>query len=302
MNDKTSRRCRTSVDSSATQGGSTNDSDAEWSPYALYRRKLSHTMPLALLSAFAFVSACGFEDARAGDGMFVGSMQSAQSDEESDEQWHIFLHASNLPYVTLDAGSGEAPCATTAGESSCATQPEHTNIFGRSTTPSETRAITNKLLAVERAWGAAIVDISDTYWAELGDGNQAPSSSDTYRLAQGYVDQLYAYDVLDANGNPTFVQFKPTLTREYRDTALAALYYFVGGGPFEDGGFAIKDWESVSIHNDSMTVILDPESEDDDPEILSVTAQGRYYFEYVEDGAPHFEEVHFEFGYVPSSD
>lgn len=225
--------------------------------------------------------------------MLVGAAQTAQADEE----WNIFLHASNLPYAV----SGDTPCASSSSETSCATPPDHTNIFGRSTTPSETQAITDKLLEVEKAWGAAIVDISDTYWAELGDGNPAPNTSATYDLASNYVDKLYAYDVLDANGNSTVVQFKPTLTGEYRDTAQLALHYFVGGGPFGDAGFAIKDWESVSIHNDSMTVILDPSSLND-LEILSVTAQGRYYFEYLEDGEPHFEEVHFEFGYVPHDD
>jgi hypothetical protein len=95
------------------------------------------------------------------------------------------------------------------------------------------------VLAAQRAWGEALVQISTDF--EQGGIAKARAT------AQAVLDAAYGYDM-----GP--VLFKPTLTtapQTFRTTEQGALAYFVGGDPAfpADTGFALKGWRSVEIRN-----------------------------------------------------
>ena len=95
------------------------------------------------------------------------------------------------------------------------------------------------VLAAQRAWGEALVQISQDY--ESGGLTKAKAT------AEKVLDSAYGYDM-----GP--VLFKPTLTtspQTFRTTRDGALAYFVGGNPAypADTGFALKGWRAVEIRN-----------------------------------------------------
>jgi hypothetical protein len=96
-----------------------------------------------------------------------------------------------------------------------------------------------EVLAAQKAWGDALVAISQAY--ETGGIEKAKP------LASEVIDKAYGY-----NMGP--VLFKPTLTQEpqtFRLTKEGALAYFVGDDPNypHDDGFALKGWRSVAVRN-----------------------------------------------------
>lgn len=96
-----------------------------------------------------------------------------------------------------------------------------------------------EVLAAQKAWGDALVNISLAY--ESGGIDRARP------LASAVIDKAYGYNL-----GP--VLFKPTLTQEpqtFRLTKEGALSYFVGHDPNfpQDDGFALKGWRSVAVNN-----------------------------------------------------
>ena len=129
-----------------------------------------------------------------------------------------------------------APSMAHAQVSSTITKPvsstPKTSVVNISITESE-------VLAAQKAWGNALVNISTTYDQE---GMAAART-----LAKKVIDELYAYQ-------SGLVLFKPTLTtgdQTFRTTHKGALSYFVGGDSSfpEDTGFALKGWRQVEIRN-----------------------------------------------------
>ena len=110
------------------------------------------------------------------------------------------------------------------------------------------RSITkNEVLEAQRAWCAALVDISKAY--ETGGQSAAKA------LAEKVIDSAYAYD----KGG---VLFKPTLTvnpQTVRTTRAGALAYFVGGDPEfpNDKGFALKGWTSCVAEDNAIIILGD---------------------------------------------
>ena len=95
------------------------------------------------------------------------------------------------------------------------------------------------VLAAQRAWGEALVQISLDY--EAGGIAKAKAT------AEKVLDTAYGY-----NMGP--VLFKPTLTttpQTFRTTRAGALAYFVGHDAAfpADKGFALMGWRSVDIRN-----------------------------------------------------
>ncbi len=100
------------------------------------------------------------------------------------------------------------------------------------------------VLAAQKAWGAALVKISDDF-ASGG----LPKAKAT---ANAVLDAAYGY-----NMGP--VLFKPTLTvapQTFRTTKAGALAYFVGDDKNfpADSGFALKGWKKVDIENAAIHI------------------------------------------------
>jgi hypothetical protein len=101
-----------------------------------------------------------------------------------------------------------------------------------------------EVIAAQKAWGAALVQISKDY--ESGGLTKAKAT------ASAVLDAAYGYNL-----GP--VLFKPTLTKEpqtFRPTKDGALAYFVGGDSSypADSGFALKGWRSVEIANNALFI------------------------------------------------
>ncbi len=111
--------------------------------------------------------------------------------------------------------------------------------------PIASRAISeSEVLAAEKAWGDALVDISTTYDTK---GIEAARA-----LAEKVIDTAYGYQF-----GP--VLFKPTLTvfpQTFRTTRAGALAYFVGGDPNfpMDTGFALNGWRKVEVKNAAIFI------------------------------------------------
>lgn len=95
------------------------------------------------------------------------------------------------------------------------------------------------ILAAQKAWGDALVNISRTYETE--------GAARAKEVARAIIAQAYGYEF-----GP--VLFKPTLThgaQTFRTTREGALAYFVGGDPAypNDTGFALKNWRKVEMRN-----------------------------------------------------
>jgi len=98
--------------------------------------------------------------------------------------------------------------------------------------------------AAQKAWGDALVKISDDYTA----GGFAKAQA----TASAVLDAAYGYNL-----GP--VLFKPTLTtnpQTFRTTKEGALAYFVGGDKAfpNDKGFALKGWKKVEISNAAVHI------------------------------------------------
>ena len=101
-----------------------------------------------------------------------------------------------------------------------------------------------EVLAAQKAWGNALIQISDEY---------TKSGFEKARTtAAAIIDAAYGY-----NMGP--VLFKPTLTsspQTFRTTREGALSYFVGGDSKypKDTGFALKGWKVVAIENAALHI------------------------------------------------
>merc|ERR1712187_665773 len=99
-----------------------------------------------------------------------------------------------------------------------------------------------EVLAAQKGWGDALVQISKTYEKE---GLVAAK-----KLAETIIDTAYGY-----NYGP--VLFKPTLaggSQTFRTTKKGALAFFVGDDSSypNDKGFALKGWRKVQIVNSAI--------------------------------------------------
>ena len=141
--------------------------------------------------------------------------------------------------------------ATVISGSLVVVQPSIADSSGSMVAPSSlktsvvNRAITeSEVLAVQKAWGEALVAISTTYETK---GIKAAKA-----LAERVIDEAYGYQF-----GP--VLFKPTLTvapQTFRTTRAGALAYFVGDNPAfpKDKGFALKSWRKVEIKNAAILI------------------------------------------------
>ena len=101
-----------------------------------------------------------------------------------------------------------------------------------------------EVLAAQKAWGNALIQISDDYTKSGFEKARATAAT--------IIDAAYGY-----NMGP--VLFKPTLTsspQTFRTTREGALSYFVGGDSRypKDTGFALKGWKAVDIENAALHI------------------------------------------------
>jgi hypothetical protein len=113
------------------------------------------------------------------------------------------------------------------------------------------QAITEaEVLAAQRGWCQALVDISTTF-----DKSGQPAAK---ALAEKVIDSAYGYQM-------GAVLFKPTLTvapQTFRTTRAGALAYFVGGDTNfpKDTGFALKGWTKCEAKNAAVFIAGDSAS------------------------------------------
>mmetsp|Transcript_120599 Transcript_120599/g.209960 ORF Transcript_120599/g.209960 Transcript_120599/m.209960 type:complete len:688 (-) Transcript_120599:244-2307(-) len=111
--------------------------------------------------------------------------------------------------------------------------------------PSSSAKITeDDVLAAQKGWGQALVDIATTY--------EAQGLAVAKKLAGDIIDAAYGYQF-----GP--VLFKPTLAtgdQTFRTTREGALSYFVGDNASypADTGFALKGWRKVEVRNNSILI------------------------------------------------
>lgn len=101
--------------------------------------------------------------------------------------------------------------------------------------------------AAQKAWGAALIQISTDY--KEGGIDKAKAT------AEAVLDAAYGYNL-----GP--VLFKPTLTvapQTFRPTKEGALAYFVGGNKDfpDDSGFALKGWTKYEFENSAIHITAD---------------------------------------------
>ncbi len=104
-----------------------------------------------------------------------------------------------------------------------------------------------EVLAAQKGWCSALVQISDTYAAK--------GLPEAKQLASKVVDEAYGYQM-----GP--VLFKPTLAaapQSFRTTREGAISYFVGGDQAfpHDHGFATKNWKKCDIENAAVFIAGD---------------------------------------------
>ncbi|MEE2699971.1 MAG: phosphoribosyl-AMP cyclohydrolase [Bacteroidota bacterium] len=105
--------------------------------------------------------------------------------------------------------------------------------------------ITNEeVLQFQEDWGNGIISMSATF----------KNGGDYKEEAKEFIARLYAYEFEE-------VLFKPTFAADtqFRLDRVMALSYFVGGNSdfSEDGGFAIKGWNSVIWENAGIKIMGD---------------------------------------------
>ena len=103
------------------------------------------------------------------------------------------------------------------------------------------------VVTIQKAWGAALIQISKDY----KDGGIEKATA----TASAVLDAAYGY-----NMGP--VLFKPTLTvapQTFRPTKEGALAYFVGNNQDfpNDSGFALKSWEKYEFENSAIHITGD---------------------------------------------
>ena len=101
-----------------------------------------------------------------------------------------------------------------------------------------------EVLAVQKGWGDALIQISNDFTAS--------GFAKAKATASAVLDAAYGY-----NMGP--VLFKPTLTvapQTFRVTKEGALSYLVGGDTNypKDTGFALKGWKKVDIENAAIHI------------------------------------------------
>ena len=135
--------------------------------------------------------------------------------------------------------------------------------------------IRNKIIEAQNKWAEGIIAI----------GGLANNKGECTNAAKEFIEVLYAYHF-------TTVIFKPTKASEFqfRDTAKAALSYFVGSNPDypEDKGFALAPWKKIVFDNQGL--ILD---------YGMVCASGNYYFTDYDDN--NTTKVEYTMGFVPDN-
>ena len=104
-----------------------------------------------------------------------------------------------------------------------------------------------EVLAAQRAWCQALVDISST--------GEKSGQAAAKALAERVIDSAYGYQM-------GAVLFKPTLTvapQTFRTTRAGALAYFVGGDSSfpKDTGFALKGWTKCESRNAAVFIAGD---------------------------------------------
>lgn len=114
--------------------------------------------------------------------------------------------------------------------------------FGKAVT--NTNITAEEVEAAQKAWGAALIQISSDY--KTGGFTKAKAT------AESVLDLAYGYNI-----GP--VLFKPTLTsgnQVFRTTRQGALAYFVGGDKEfpTDTGFALKGWEKYEFKNAAVFI------------------------------------------------
>lgn len=129
--------------------------------------------------------------------------------------------------------------------------------FAQSTIVVKRSITESEVLAAQKAWCGALVDISNTY-EKSGQGAAKA-------LAEKVIDSAYGYQM----GG---VLFKPTLTvnpQTFRTTRAGALSYFVGGDSSfpSDTGFALKGWKKCEAENAAIFIDGD-----------SATTMGKVHF------------------------
>jgi len=111
-------------------------------------------------------------------------------------------------------------------------------------TPAARTITEAQVLAAQKAWGRALVQIS----SDFASGGLARATA----TASAVIDAAYGYQM-----GP--VLFKPTLTtapHTFRTTREGALAYFVGNNPAfpNDRGFALKGWTHVEVRNAAVLI------------------------------------------------
>jgi len=111
-------------------------------------------------------------------------------------------------------------------------------------TPAARTITEAQVLAAQKAWGRALVQIS----SDFASGGLARATA----TASAVLDAAYGYQM-----GP--VLFKPTLTtapHTFRTTREGALAYFVGNNPAfpNDRGFALKGWTHVEVRNAAVLI------------------------------------------------
>ncbi len=114
--------------------------------------------------------------------------------------------------------------------------------FGETVTNNNITAL--EIEAAQRAWGAALIQISADY--------KKHGFAKAKKTAEKALDTAYGYNFAP-------VLFKPTLTsgeQVFRPTREGALAYFVGGNPKypNDKGFAIKGWVKYDFLNNAVLI------------------------------------------------
>jgi len=153
--------------------------------------------------------------------------------------------------------------------------------FTKVTTPAPISM--DEVVAAQKAWGNALVGISQTYL----------NGGDYIAAATKAADELYGYGRSDVLFKPTKAAASP-----FRPTPAGALSYFVGGdkvegGYAEDKGFALGPggvgWKKVIFDNDHI-----------DFNGGTAQAMGEYYFYSAADDS--VAKVEYTFGYKRNED
>lgn len=136
------------------------------------------------------------------------------------------------------------------------------------------QSIETKITELQSKWAQGLIKIGS-----LADNREA-----CLKAAKELIDTLYAYHF-------TTVIFKPTKASkvQFRDTAKAALSYFIGGDLdfSEDKGFALAPWKKVEFDNKGLILNYN-----------MICASGNYYFT---DYNNQVTKVEYTFGYVPDT-